>query len=84
MVKHLLNEKDKGKNVIWNGCTFKSVGREVYLPEAVPMYNPVIEEKQGDDKSELVAKAVELGLGAKSTLSRLTVETLKKKIKEAE
>lgn len=82
MVKHLLNEKDKGKNVIWNGCTFKSVGREVYLPEAVPMYNPVIEEK--DDKEDLVNKAHELGLGSPSTLKRLSVETLKERIEEAE
>lgn len=82
MVKHLLNEKDKGKNVIWNGCTFKSVGREVYLPEAVPMYNPVIERK--DDKEDLVNKAHELGLGSPSTLKRLSVETLKERIEEAE
>lgn len=82
MVKHLLNEKDKGKNVIWNGCTFKSVGREVYLPEAVEMYNPVVGEK--DDKEDLVNRAHELGLGSPSTLKRLSVETLKERIEEAE
>lgn len=82
MVKHLLNEKDKGKNVIWNGCTFKSVGREVYLPEAVEMYNPVIEEKT-DDKTELINEAHELGLGSPSTLKRLSIETLKERIEEA-
>ena len=45
MIKHLLDEKDKDKNVIWNGCTYRSTAREVYLPEAVEMYNPAIEEK---------------------------------------
>ncbi len=81
MVKHLLSEKEAGKNVIYKGHTYRSVGREVLLPEIVPMFNPVQEEK--DDKEALIAKAVELGCGAESSLKRNSIETLKKKIEEA-
>ena len=36
-----------------------------------------------DEKEELIKMAVELGLGAESTLKRNSVETLRKKIEEA-
>jgi len=86
MVKHLLSEKEAGKNVIHGSKTYRSIGRVVYLPEAVEMYNPVIEEVKeevADDKDELVEQAHKLGLGSPSTLKRLSPETLKKRIEEA-
>ena len=56
MVKHLLSEKDAGKNVIFEGGTYRSEGRKVMLPKAVAMYNPVKQEAKTDWK--------ELGINA--------------------
>ncbi len=82
MVKHLLNEKDAGKNVIYKGHTYRSSGRTVELPEAVEMFNPVLTE-QKTEKEKLIDKALELKVGAKSALKRLSIETLKERIEEA-
>ena len=79
MFKHKIN-----KNVIFKGKTYIPQNGIVTLPEKVDMYNPIEEKKDDSEKDELVAKAVGLGLGAESTLKRNSVETLKKKIAEAE
>ncbi|MCP4254843.1 MAG: hypothetical protein GY775_15850 [Candidatus Scalindua sp.] len=59
MVKHLLSEKDAGKNVIHNGRTYRSVGRVVELPEAVAMYNPTEEEIKRDWKADAIDAGLE-------------------------
>ncbi len=84
MFKHLLSEKEAGKNVIYKGATYRSNGRVVMLPESVAMFNPVEEEKSElSEKDLLIIEAVKLGCGAESSLKRNSIETLKKKIEEA-
>lgn len=47
------------------------------------LFPPVDKELTVDEKEALVVRANEMGLGAKSTLRRLSIETLEKKILEA-
>lgn len=82
MIKHNYN-----KRYILDGKTYEpKKDGYLYLPIEVKNLRPVIEEKEGifnSEKDELIAMAIELGLGAESTLKRNSVETLKKKINEA-
>jgi len=75
MVKHKIN-----KNVIYEGKTYIPQKGIVELPKKIQMYNP-IEEETGE-KEQLITEANKLGLGSPSILSRNSVETLKKKIKD--
>lgn len=77
MVKHKID-----KIVIFEGKTYIPQNGIVELPKKDGRYNPV--EEENNEKDELVKKAVELGCGAESSLKRNSVETLKKKIEEAE
>ena len=62
MVKHELNIKDSGKNVIWNGVTYKSDGRIVYLPEAVAIFNPIENEIIEETKTDWKQLADDAGI----------------------
>jgi hypothetical protein len=74
---------------IYEGVTYKCINGVVDLPVEIQKLNPIKEESEKDEKifnsekDELVSMAVELGLGAESTLKRNSIETLKKKIEEA-
>ena len=63
-----------------------SVNGIVTVSKELKGFKPVEEikeEPKTDEKDELIKIAVELGLGAESTLKRNSIETLKKKIEEA-
>ena len=86
--------KYKSDTDIWwsDGSLYKTHLGIVECPHELPAQFERVEESiehnsdseiQGDDKAELIKMAVELGLGAESTLKRNSVETLKKKINEA-
>ena len=71
---------------IYEGETYKSINGIVDLPVEIQAIYPIKEVKttpKPDEKEELIKMAVELGLGAESTLKRNSIETLKKKIEEA-
>lgn len=81
MFKHKCNQ-----NVILDGKTYKPVQGIVELPIKMDKLNPVKEVKEEPKENEkdlLVKKAHELGLGSPSTLKRLSEETLKERIEEA-
>jgi hypothetical protein len=71
---------------IYKGKLYKSINGVIDIPVEIQSLNPFTEAKtilEPDEKTELIKMAVELGLGAESTLKRNSIETLKKKIEEA-
>ena len=86
--------KYKSDQDIWwsDGSLYKTHNGVVECPHELPeqfeRLDDTVEHNSGndiqvEDKSELIKMAVELGLGAESTLKRNSIETLKKKIEEA-
>jgi len=80
-------------DIFWSdGSIWKTHNGVVDCPHELPIQFERVEDSiehnagndiQVEDKSELIKMAVELGLGAESTLKRNSIETLKKKIEEA-
>ena len=75
---------------IWwsDGSLYKSHGGIVDCPHELPAQFIKLEEMKMakpvlSEKDELIKMAVELGVGAESSLKRNSIETLKKKIEEA-
>lgn len=84
MYKHVFNG-----NMIIDGKTYCPTNGILELPVRVDKLNPIEEENDDvvivfDEKEELINKAYDLGIGAKSTLKRNSIDTLKKKIEEVE
>lgn len=86
----LLGEHMKHKwnmDYIHEGTLYKTINGVVDLPVEIQKLNPIKEEPEdkifNSEKDELVDKAHGLGLGSPSTLKRLSIETLKERIEEA-